>query len=42
MSNQIFKQTMGEYLPKVEKIMRHRLTLAAKQIITKQNPPKPT
>jgi len=40
LSNQIIKQTMDEFMPKVEKIMRHRLTLAAKQIINKQKPPK--
>jgi len=39
LSNKIIKQTMEEYMPKVEKIMRHRLTLAAQQIIKKQNPP---
>jgi len=33
LSNQIIKQTMDEYLPKIENIIRHRLTLAAQQLL---------
>ncbi|MCJ8312887.1 MAG: hypothetical protein HRU38_11795 [Saccharospirillaceae bacterium] len=40
LSAQIIKQTMEEYQPKVEKIMLHRLNLAAKRMITKQKAPK--
>ncbi|BCE01442.1 hypothetical protein [Marinicellulosiphila megalodicopiae] len=35
-SNIIIKKTLDEYLPKVEKIIRHRLTLSAQKIIKQQ------